>query len=178
MNGVPLAVNEQNYRIVMVREDAGDVDDVLARLQISSRSTTRRSPAPRKRWTRRSPFVPVTIADRVSWEDISRVTVNAPALPGIIAEVGLSRHYPRGSDTAHVVGYVGPVSRLRPRARSRIPIRCCRSRSSRSARPASSRSYEMDLRGSAGTRRIEVNALGRVMRELDRQDGDAGRTSS
>ena len=31
-NGVPLAVNEQVYRIVMVREDAGDVEDALARL--------------------------------------------------------------------------------------------------------------------------------------------------
>ena len=45
-----------------------------------------------------------------SWEDISKVAVNAPALPGVIAEVGLSRSYPRGADTAHVVGYVGPVS--------------------------------------------------------------------
>ncbi|MBU2358135.1 MAG: penicillin-binding protein 2, partial [Alphaproteobacteria bacterium] len=31
-NGIPLAENEQNYRVVMVREDAGDVDEVLARL--------------------------------------------------------------------------------------------------------------------------------------------------
>jgi penicillin-binding protein 2 len=36
------------------------------------------------------------------------VTANAPALPGITAEVGLSRRYPQGADTAHVVGYVAP----------------------------------------------------------------------
>jgi penicillin-binding protein 2 len=34
---------------------------------------------------------------------------------------------------------------------------------------------EHTLRGSAGTKRIEVNALGRVMRELDRQEGLAGK---
>ena len=33
---------------------------------------------------------------------------------------------------------------------------------------------EETLRGAAGTKRIEVNAVGRVMRELDRVEGDAG----
>ena len=59
---------------------------------------------------RRSAFVPVTVADRVAWEDVAEVAVNAPALPGITAEVGLSRSYPRADDFAHVIGYVGPVS--------------------------------------------------------------------
>ncbi|MDO9526743.1 MAG: penicillin-binding protein 2, partial [Gemmobacter sp.] len=36
------------------------------------------------------------------------------------------------------------------------------------------RRMEQTLRGSAGSKRIEVNAVGRVMRELDRQEGDAG----
>ncbi len=45
---------------------------------------------------RSPPFLPVTLADQVSWEDISRVAVNAPALPGITPEVGLTRVYPLG----------------------------------------------------------------------------------
>ena len=32
-NGVPIADNTQNYRIVIVREDAGDVDAVIAKLR-------------------------------------------------------------------------------------------------------------------------------------------------
>jgi len=55
-------------------------------------------------------FVPVTIADRLTWDDVARVNVNSPALPGITAEVGLSRVYPWGADLGHIVGYVGPVS--------------------------------------------------------------------
>ncbi|MEL6685823.1 MAG: penicillin-binding protein 2, partial [Pseudomonadota bacterium] len=31
-NGFAVAANEQNYRVVMVREDAGDVGEVLAKL--------------------------------------------------------------------------------------------------------------------------------------------------
>ncbi len=33
---------------------------------------------------------------------------------------------------------------------------------------------EDNLRGSAGTKRIEVNSVGRVMRELERKEGIAG----
>ena len=104
VNGVPLAENEQNYRIVIVREDAGDVEEVLRRLTTLVPIDPADIARALEEMERRSAFVPVTIIDRVPWEDVAKVTVNAPALPGITAEVGLSRHYPLGSDMAHVVG--------------------------------------------------------------------------
>jgi penicillin-binding protein 2 len=173
INGLPLAVNEQVYRIVMVKEEAGDIDHALARLNalvpLDDATITRA----REELARHSPFVPVTILDRVSWDDIAKVTVNAPALPGISAEVGLSRYYPRGIDTAHVVGYVGPVSDYdlsqieNPDPLLRIPR-------FQIGKTGAEAKLEPILRGSAGTRRIEVNALGRVLRELDREEGVAG----
>ena len=35
--------------------------------------------------------------------------------------------------------------------------------------------YEEDLRGRAGAKHVEVNAQGRVMRELERREGNSGR---
>ncbi|MFQ6549298.1 penicillin-binding protein 2 [Aestuariibius sp. 2305UL40-4] len=175
-NGRPLAENEQNYRIVMVREDAGDVGEVLARLtrivNIDEEDLVRAM----DEMNRRSPFVPVTISDRIPWEDVAKVSVNAPALPGISAEVGLSRSYPQGPDLAHVVGYVGPVSDFDMTrgylAEDEDPLlqipKFPVGKTGVEAR------REHMLRGSAGSRRIEVNAVGRVMRELDRQPGDPG----
>ena len=55
-------------------------------------------------------FVPITVKDRVTWEELSIVALNAPALPGVHPEMVLSRVYPFGPDFAHQVGYVGPVS--------------------------------------------------------------------
>ncbi|GGL53038.1 penicillin-binding protein 2 [Wenxinia marina] len=173
VNGVPLAVNEQNYRIVMVREDAGDVHATLAKLRELVDLDDETIEHAKEELERRSPFVPVTIADRVSWEDISRVTVNAPALPGVVADVGMSRYYPRGADTAHVVGYVGPVSDYDldqiedPDPLLQIP-------KFQIGKTGVEAKLEESLRGKAGTRRIEVNAVGRVMRELDRIEGEAG----
>ncbi|MEZ5912318.1 MAG: penicillin-binding protein 2 [Paracoccaceae bacterium] len=172
-NGVALAENEQNYRIVVVREDAGDVEAVLNRLAELIPLGSEDIEKTLKEVKRRSPFVPIIVADRLSWNDLSRVAVNAPALPGVVPEVGLSRHYPRIGDFAHIVGYVGPVSDHdlegleNPDPLLQIP-------KFQIGKVGVEARMESLLRGSAGTRRIEVNAVGRVMRELDRKEGEAG----
>jgi penicillin-binding protein 2 len=172
-NGVRLAENEQNYRIVVVREDAGDVDLVLNRLRQILPVTDEQIERARAEIARRSPFVPVTIADRLSWEDVAEVAVNAPSLPGVNPEVGLSRLYPLGKDMAHVVGYVGPVSE-RDLERLENPDPLLQIPNFQIGKTGVENKLEDSLRGKAGTRRIEVNAVGRVMRELDRQEGTPG----
>lgn len=106
--GKLIADNEQNFRVVITREAAGDAELVLRRLA-NVIPMTRSWTAP-QRGQSLSAFVPVTVAERLSWEDFSKVALNAPALPGVTPEVGLSRQYPLDTDFAHVVGYVGPVS--------------------------------------------------------------------
>lgn len=172
-NGVRLAQNVPSYRIVIVREDADDVDAVMDQLA----QVIKLDPEMRERALaeikRSAPFLPVTVADNVSWDDVSRVSVNTPALPGVSPEVGLTRVYPRGSDFAHIVGRVGRVSQADldaledPDAVLRIP-RFQIGKINVEAR------QESLLRGVAGTKQVEVNATGRVMRELARREGQSG----
>lgn len=171
--GVLIAGNEQNYRIVIVREDAGDVEEAIARLGKLVALDPEKTEQAVKEMARRSPFVPVSVADRVTWEEVARVAVNAPALPGISPDVGLSRVYPLADDFSHIVGYVGPVSDYDlNRLDDQDPLlQIPRFQIGKSGVEAR---MERTLRGSAGTRRIEVNAVGRVMRELDRQEGEPG----
>ena len=49
----------------------------------------------------------VEVTDQLSWEDLSKVEVNLPDLPGLSIDVGEIRSYPLGDATAHIVGYVG-----------------------------------------------------------------------
>ncbi len=173
LNGQALAINEQNYRIVMVREDAGDVGEVLERLTKLVPLDPDDLARAMDEMMRRSPFVPVTIADRLTWDDVARVNVNAPALPGITAEVGLSRVYPWGADLGHVVGYVGPVSDYDlSRIDDQDPL--LQIPKFQIGKTGAENKMERLLRGSAGTKRIEVNSIGRVMRELDRKEGNSG----
>ncbi len=173
-NGVAIAQNEQNYRITIVREEAGDVDEVIKRLRTLIHLDEDELERAIREVNRRSPFVPVTLADRLTWEEIAKVAVNAPALPGITPDVGLSRQYPLGEDFAHIVGYVGPVSDY-DLSKLENPDPLLQIPKFQIGKIGLETKLETDLRGSAGTKRIEVNAGGRVMRELDRIEGEAGR---
>lgn len=173
-HGATLAENEQNYRIVMVRETAGDPRAALERLSTLIPLTGDEIERALREIMRHRPFVPVTIADRLSWEQVARVAANAPALPGLAPEVGLSRHYPFGPEFAHLVGYVGPVSESDLAAREN-PEPLLMIPRFQIGKVGVEREHEEDLRGQAGHRRVEVNAVGREMRELGRQEGVAGR---
>lgn len=172
-NGKLIAGNEQNYRVVITREGAGDVDLVLNRLSHLIPLTAEDMDRIRADIARNSSFVPITVADRLDWDQFSKIALNAPALPGVSPEVGLSRIYPRDLDFAHVVGYVGPVSEkdlegiVNPDPLLQIP-------KFQIGKIGIERWMESNLRGRAGNKRIEVNAVGRVMRELERIEGVPG----
>lgn len=172
-NGKVIAGNEQNYRVVITREAAGDVDLVMRRLASIIPMTAEEMQQSIDEVNSLSAFVPVTVAERLSWADFSKVALNAPALPGVVPEVGQSRHYPLDTDFAHVVGYVGPVSEKdlegveNPDPLLKIP-------KFQIGKIGVEKWMEDTLRGEAGTKRIEVNSAGRVMRELERQEGVPG----
>ena len=172
-NGRIIAENEPSYRITLVREDAGDVDAVIARLSALVELNEDELNRALTEMKRSAPFLPVTIADRVDWDAISRVAVNAPALPGVTPEVGLSRIYPNADIYAHIAGYVGPVSE-RDLNRYEDPDPLLRIPRFQIGKVGVESKYEDTLRGRAGAKRVEVNAVGRVMRELDRREGEAG----
>ena len=95
-NGAALAVNTQNYRVVIVPEQTRDISATLTALgqliALSANDIRRVERGVR----RRRAFVPITVRDNLSWEEVSRVEVNAPSLPGVSIDVGQSRHYPHG----------------------------------------------------------------------------------
>jgi len=131
--GASMAVNVQNYRVVIVPEQALDVEETLARLgQLIDVDAHDRRRVLRDAHRRRA-FVPITVRENLSWAETSRVEVNGPDLPGISIDGGQSRHYPNGMLGAHVMGYVAAVSDKR-----RPPTLCSNFQVSGSARPASS----------------------------------------
>jgi penicillin-binding protein 2 len=172
-NGKLIADNEQNYRVVITREDAGDVDLVMRRLAGVIPITPEELERTITDVKELSAFVPVTVAERLSWEDFSKVALNAPALPGVVPEVGLSRLYPLDQDFAHVAGYVGPVSEKDLEALE-SPDPLLKIPKFQIGKIGVEKWMEDTLRGSAGTKRIEVNSAGRVMRELERSEGQPG----
>ena len=109
----------------------------------------------------------------MSWEDLSRVALNAPALPGVTPETLLLRSYPFGADFAHVIGYVGRVSEADLEAAGEVdPLLTMPG--FKIGKLSIERAFEPQLRGVAGTLAVEVNSTGRVMRSLERTDPPQG----
>lgn len=171
--GRPLAVNQQNYRAVMVREQAGDVEGVLDDLsRIVDIPAHQRSRALREIRSK-SAFVPVTVVENLDWEAFARINANAPALPGVTPEVGLTRRYPEAETLSHIVGYVSRFSEA-DQKRDDADDPLFQIPDFHIGKNGVERAMERQLRGSAGASRIEVNAVGRVIREIDRTEGDSG----
>ncbi|MEM7718201.1 MAG: penicillin-binding protein 2 [Pseudomonadota bacterium] len=172
-HGIAIAQNSQNYRVVIVPEDVEDVAATIARVRQIVDIDDRQIERAMREMRRRSPFVPITLADQLAWQDIAELSINAPALPGIFPDVGLSREYPLNADFAHIVGYVGPVSE-RDLERLETPQPLLQEPGFQIGKIGVETKLEASLRGKAGTRRVEVSAGGREMRELGRDDYVAG----
>lgn len=168
--GVALADNEPTYRVQIVAEQAGDIPSTLDAVGtlIPVSDTDRRRVL--RDIHRKHSFVPVMIRENLSWEEMARIEVNALELPGVSIEQGLTRHYPFADNASHVLGYVAAVSDKELTGDDpllELP-------DFRIGKSGVEKQYDLELRGSAGTMQVEVNAYGRVVRELARENGIPG----
>lgn len=171
--GDVLAANRPTYQVTIVRERAGDLALVLRRLQFILPITDSEIAEILKTSEKASAFVPLTVAEDITWETLSRVAVNAPALPGVNLETVLQRTYPFGPDFAHTIGYVGRVSASDlEETDTKDPLLSLPR--FKIGKISVEKAFETELRGVQGTLAVEVNATGRVMRDLERTPPTAG----
>jgi penicillin-binding protein 2 len=169
--GQPLAVNRNNFRAMATSDRGRGVDVLVERLdQIFGLGEAERNRLLRE--LRRSRNAqPVVVRENLGWEDVARVEFNAPDLPGVFIDLGQSRDYPEGELMSHIVGYTGRVADEDLAGRDDPVLQLA---TMRFGKKGVERSLEDDLRGRAGAVQVEVNAVGRVVRELDRTEGQPG----
>jgi penicillin-binding protein 2 len=167
--GVVVAGNQTNWRAVLVAEQTSDVGATLdAFSQILPLADHERARIVREVHRHRR-FIPVMVREFLTWDDMARIEVNAPDLPGIAVDAGATRIYPLGGQLAHVVGYVAPPTEDDVADDPLLSLPGIRV-----GRAGLEKYHDLALRGRAGVAQLEVNALGRVIRELDRQEGEPG----
>ena len=169
--GVELANTAQNFRVLL---GAGANQESARGARAVGRSSSR---------CRRSAFsaccatsCAARSSTRCSWPrgcpgtTSRKVNINTPDLAGVVPDVGELRSYPFGPWLSHVLGYVAGVTdkdiEKEPELLSLPGFRIGRSGVEKAADDA--------LRGKPGAANVEVNAHGRVIRELSRREGIAG----
>ena len=105
--GQPVAQNKQNYRLVLVPEQAGDIMTVLQTLSKTVPLVEADHERIMEEIRHRRSFIPITVREHLSWSQVAEIEFDAPYLPGVSIETGEIRQYPFGATFAHVIGYVG-----------------------------------------------------------------------
>ncbi len=167
--GRVVAANDLNWRALLTAEQTQDVGATLETFSHLIPLTDQERARIEREVRRRRRFVPVTVREFLSWEEMAKIEVNAPDLPGISIDVGTTRQYPWAEHLAHVVGYVAPPAEADMDGDPLLELPGIRV-----GRAGIEKFHDKILRGNAGTVQFEVNAVGRVIRELDRREGARG----
>jgi len=161
-NSEPLAINEPNYRVVLIPERSHDVENVLKHvgqvIDLNSKDLKRIHQD-----IRHNPrFVPIAIQDNIDWKTFAALNMRMHDLPGIIPEVAEGRAYPYGGIFAHTLGYIGRAGD-KDIAEDKDPL--LRQPTFRIGKTGVEAAVEKRLRGASGKLKVEVNAMGRIVRE-------------
>ena len=169
--GEPLAVNRQNYRVLMVSERTDSTETTLDQLDIILNLTESERKRVAREVQRNRSFVPVVVRENLSWDEVAQIEFNAPDLPGISIDVGESRDYPAGEAMSHVIGYVSAVTEREQQESNDSVLGLP---GFRTGKKGIEKALDKGLRGRAGNVQLEVNSVGRVIRELTRDEGEPG----
>ena len=170
-NGVLLADNRPSFGLEIIPENVDDMAatlDLLATVVTLEDSDLTRFERELKQHRR---FEAVPLRPRLDEAEVARFSVNRHRFPGVRIRAELTRHYPLGELTAHLVGYVG---RINEKELKRVDG-ANYSGTSYIGKVGVEHFYEDTLHGKVGRRWVERNARGRELRELRRVQPSPGR---
>lgn len=170
-NNKPIAINQQNFTANIISEQARNVDETLHNfneiVSLSEENITKI----KKDIKKNKKFVPIKVRDNLTWKDVSKIQLQSDKIPGIIIDEGLNRHYPYSVENAHLVGYIGfaPESYKKKNPDPLLDIP-----EFKVGLKGLEDLYENNLRGKAGNLKLEVNAFGRIMQEIEKTNDVQG----
>lgn len=162
VKGVPLAENNINYRLMLERDNVAQAKESLSRIaELLGFSETTKEHRLKEIGNYPKPN-PILVKQYLSWDEVSKVQFHIPNLPGVRVEEGQVRHYPLGELAAHVIGYVGRVSEKE--LKKDMPVQ--KLPEYKIGKDGCEVMFNDALQGEAGSRRVEVDASSRIVRQL------------
>ncbi|HEB81283.1 MAG TPA: penicillin-binding protein 2 [Gammaproteobacteria bacterium] len=163
-NGVILAENKPTFHLEVIPEQVEDMDATLkglAELVTLTESDIKRFKEQLK--VHRS-FQRISLRTRLNEEEVAKLAVNHYRFPGVDVNARLTRFYPQGESTAHVIGYVGRIN-----AKDLTVIDEGNYRGTNYiGKTGLEKYYEAELHGKVGQQKVEVNAQGRILRVIEK----------
>ena len=174
-NGKLIAGNRPSFRVMIEANLVKNIDDTLDEISYILPQTL----ASRRRILRdinqSQRSVPTIVAADLGWDDFARISLYAHDIPGVVADMDELRTYYHGGAFSHVVGYVNKISarELEKEVEKSAgnPDKLLLHPGFRIGKTGIEKTYDKALRGTAGGKKIEVDARGKVVNE----DNDGSR---
>jgi penicillin-binding protein 2 len=166
----PLVDTRPSFDAVMVPEDAPDLGRTVNRLEQLLGEDGAAKKLEDAEEQGRPEFEPVTVEERLNWQQVVTLETHQLELPGVSLQVNPQRHYIYGPLGSHLLGYVGEVT---VKDLARLPDYRM---GDEIGKFGLERSWEDTLRGDRGGQEIEVDAIGRrlrLLREIPEKPGDS-----
>jgi penicillin-binding protein 2 len=159
-HGTPLVENRPAYTLSAIPYEVRDNETSLAFL-----AGLMQEPAPdvkRKLDKADNPFMPLKLRRNINYEMLVQLEEHKLDFPGVTYETESSRIYPGGFKSPHLFGYIGEISKSeleRRQEEGMLPGDLV-------GKKGFEYYYDKDLRGQIGYDVVEVNALGREVKDL------------
>lgn len=168
-NGEVLATNQDSYNVLLSTQEIKDSEKIFTYLS-GVLKTPQQDLINRYNQKKIAPFIPVPIAENISKEQAIVIEENKFRFPGLIVEKGFKRYYPLGENSAHVLGYVNKVNRLKVEKFKEYGY----SPQSVTGYSGVEEYYDSYLRGDDGGLQIEVNSRGKQVRLMSLKEPSKG----
>ncbi|MCK4494003.1 MAG: penicillin-binding protein 2 [Methylococcales bacterium] len=170
-----LAKNLPTYNLEILPEKIKEkgkegLDDTLKRLQVLLNIPDEKITEFHKQRKRLKPFMSTPFLSNLTESEMARFSVMRPFFPGVEIKVSLTRSYPYGLLTAHVVGYVGRINKKELKVLPKLEYLGTHY----VGKVGIEQSYEAQLHGKAGYTEEETNAQGRAVNTLKEVESKSG----
>ncbi|OYX79121.1 MAG: penicillin-binding protein 2 [Sphingomonadales bacterium 32-65-25] len=161
--GKPIAMNRPDYRLELRPAEVEDLDTTLVAIRAVLDIDLAEDARIRDDVRTQPSFMPVVVRQNLSWREFSACNVRLATLPGVTPVQSFSRFYPEADHFAHLVGYVGAPTPEQYREQKN-PLLIYPG--FRIGKDGIERFADKQLRGLAGSSRVEMTARGELVREL------------
>lgn len=165
--GRAITINRKTFQVIIIREHAPNPKETLLKLrEFIALSDQEMEDILEKLKAHRS-FVPIVVKKNLIRKEAFDIEENSFLLPGVSIEEVDQRYYAFSEIGAHIVGYVGRVNSKELEKDSDPLLKMPRFQIGKTGLE---RAYDRVLRGSSGKKYVEVNARGRVIRDIESVD--------
>jgi penicillin-binding protein 2 len=168
-----LASNEPLYQAHLIPENVKNLNQLFVRLKGILNISDQRVSYLKRLIKKQKPWEPIIVSDNLDWSDFSKLNLFLHELNGVEPIVSVARTYPDNS-SAHILGYVSQISEKDLKTKKYLKELSVPGMTI--GKTGLERKLDREIIGKVGFQRYEVNAFGKRIKEIQINEGKAGKS--